>query len=71
LVFTPELVALLLQTTIEAGTLRLMEANCAQLTSFQFREVLLHFSPSSLILEECRLRECQISDEFVRGFIEK
>ncbi|KAH7715348.1 hypothetical protein AAVH_17281 [Aphelenchoides avenae] len=71
LVFTPQTAELLLQTTIHSGKLCLMEANCAELTSAQFREVLLRFSPSCLSFDACHLRQCQISDELIQAIIEK
>ncbi|KAH7723031.1 hypothetical protein AAVH_09504 [Aphelenchoides avenae] len=67
LVFTPQLAALVFKTTIVADDLNLHDGNCSELTSAQFQELLLHFSPTSLNIRDCQLRACQLTDELIRG----
>ncbi|KAH7708166.1 hypothetical protein AAVH_24594 [Aphelenchoides avenae] len=67
LVFTPAHAALVLQVPIVADELRFVESSCDGLTAAQFRKIVLHVSPTSLDLDTCRLRACQINDEFLRA----
>ncbi|KAH7702813.1 hypothetical protein AAVH_30023 [Aphelenchoides avenae] len=67
LVFTPELAAIVLQTPIVAGALRLRDGSCAELTPAQLQELLLHFSPTAVNIRSCQLRACQLNDELIRG----
>ncbi|KAH7698818.1 hypothetical protein AAVH_34084 [Aphelenchoides avenae] len=71
LVFTPELLSLVLQTPIVTDTLNLFEGSCVELTPTQFQEVLLHFSPTSLDINTCQLRACQLTDELLRALSKK
>ncbi|KAH7695654.1 hypothetical protein AAVH_14524 [Aphelenchoides avenae] len=66
LVFTPELAALVLRTPIVTKFLHLNDGSCAALTSTLFHKLVLHFSPTYLSLNRCRLRASQLSDEFLR-----
>ncbi|KAH7723030.1 hypothetical protein AAVH_09503 [Aphelenchoides avenae] len=70
-IFTPELAALVLQTPIVADTLTVVAGSWAELTATQFHEVLLHFSTTSLDIQACRLRACQITDDLIRELSKK
>ncbi|KAH7714720.1 hypothetical protein AAVH_17919 [Aphelenchoides avenae] len=66
LVFAPEFAALMIQTPIVADSLCLgTETSCAELTPTQFREFVLHFSPSSLYFTYSHLRPGQITNGFL------
>ncbi|KAH7725823.1 hypothetical protein AAVH_06666 [Aphelenchoides avenae] len=65
-IFAPEHAALVLQVPIVADTLSLIGGSCAELTATKLRRVLLHFSPTSLLLHSL-FRACQISDELIRA----
>ncbi|KAH7714717.1 hypothetical protein AAVH_17916 [Aphelenchoides avenae] len=67
LIFTPALAALVLQVPIVADELSFDDCSCDGLTPAQFRKLVLHFSPTSLDLDTCRLRACQIDNEFLRA----
>ncbi|KAH7710431.1 hypothetical protein AAVH_22281 [Aphelenchoides avenae] len=67
LVFTPALAALVLQAPIVAEALSLVQGNCAELTVTQFNKVLLHFSPTELVIHACQLRACHLTDELIRA----
>ncbi|KAH7714708.1 hypothetical protein AAVH_17907 [Aphelenchoides avenae] len=66
LVFTPELAALVLQTPVVTLELNIFAGSCAQLTPTHFRELVLHFSPSSLRINTCHLHSSQITDDFLK-----
>ncbi|KAH7714714.1 hypothetical protein AAVH_17913 [Aphelenchoides avenae] len=65
LTFTPAIATLLLESPITAHQLSFLTGSCTELTSTQFRDVVLHLSPTSLCLYSCLLRACQINDEFL------
>lgn len=67
--FTPEFAALVLRTPIFADELVLVEGKCVEMAPAQFHEIVQHFAPTSLDISNCRLRTCQISDEFFRALI--
>lgn len=66
-VFTSELADLVLQTSIVTDALHFDTASCVELSPTQFHEVVRHFLPTSLDTISCRLRECHITDEFLRA----
>ncbi|KAH7723017.1 hypothetical protein AAVH_09489 [Aphelenchoides avenae] len=67
LVFTPQLVALVLQTPIVAGALSFLQGSCAGLTPTQFQDTILHFAPASLNITACQLRASHLTDGLLRA----
>lgn len=63
--FTPAFAALFGQAPIVARTLILCEVSCAELTPTEFHKLVLHLSPTVLIIS-CHLRARHITDEFIR-----
>lgn len=58
---------LVLETPIIAHQLTFASGSYTELTPTEFRELVVHFSPSSVNLEKCDLRPSQISDDFLRA----
>lgn len=61
------MVALVLQTPMVVDALCAYAGSGAELTSTQFHDFFLHFSPSSLDITTCYLRACQVTDGLIRA----
>ncbi|KAH7673230.1 hypothetical protein AAVH_42290 [Aphelenchoides avenae] len=71
LVSTPELTALVLRTPIVASYLTLSGGSYAELTPAEFHKLVLHFSPTELLLGTCPLRASHVTVEFIRMLSKK